>query len=79
MKRITILLIILASCSEPKQKTAEPEVNQINNLSDRYSEHYEIYELDGCEYIAIGFGKRRWGSHKGNCKNPIHGSYSRSR
>ncbi len=72
MKRLIILALILTSCGEPEQRTAEPVVNQINNLSERHSEHYEIYELDGCEYIAVGYGKRRWGSHKGNCKNPIH-------
>ena len=29
-------------------------------------------EYDSCEYIVVGQGNFKWGSHKGNCKNPIH-------
>jgi hypothetical protein len=36
-------------------------------------EQYNEYLLDdGCQYIVVGFGDRKWGSHKGTCTNPIH-------
>ena len=27
---------------------------------------------DGCQYVFFGNGYSSWGSHKGNCNNPIH-------
>jgi len=30
------------------------------------------YTYQECEYIKVGIGTRAWGTHKGNCKNPIH-------
>lgn len=37
-----------------------------------WTTHYKTYSLEGCEYIVVGFGHNRWGTHKGNCSNPIH-------
>jgi hypothetical protein len=33
---------------------------------------YKTYTLNQCEYIVVGFGQNRWGSHKGDCKNTDH-------
>lgn len=77
MKRLfwTILFLISASivtmmvgCS-PENEKKEVKVfdeSQLNHLS------YSIYVIDNCEYIIVHNGNATWGSHKGNCKNPIH-------
>jgi hypothetical protein len=77
MKRATITLaLFLTSCiSVTEQKTnklSNPEVKTIDNSIEDWSRNYEVYTLEGCEYIVVGHGDRKWGSHKGNCKNPIH-------
>ena len=33
---------------------------------------YDIYIIDGCEYVVVGVGYGQTMSHKGNCKNKIH-------
>jgi hypothetical protein len=50
------------------------EIKELGNSdSIPYYRHYEIYLLDGCEYIEVNGGtSSAWGTHKGNCKNPIH-------
>jgi hypothetical protein len=45
---------------------------ELDNTSQYYDQNYKVYTLEGCEYIVVGVGKTQWGSHKGNCKNPIH-------
>ena len=70
MKKIAITFILLAtvmlqSCEKDNTQPVQPA--QPIELSG-----YKIYTLDGCEYITVGFGQYRWGSHKGDCKNPIH-------
>jgi hypothetical protein len=77
MKRILIALALLVtSCSQmdanQPNKSTNPEVIPLDNTSDTYTQQYKIYTLEGCEYIVVGLGDWKWGSHKGNCKNPIH-------
>jgi hypothetical protein len=50
------------------------EIKELGNSdSIPYYRHYEIYLLDGCEYIEVNGGtSSAWGTHKGNCKNSIH-------
>ena len=45
---------------------------ELDTTSQYYDQQYKVYTLEGCEYIVVGIGNNRWGSHKGNCKNPIH-------
>lgn len=45
------------------------ELDSTSQYSDR---DYRVYTLEGCEYILVGQGNFQWGSHKGNCTNPIH-------
>jgi hypothetical protein len=45
---------------------------ELDSTSQYYDQNYKVYTLEGCEYIVAGYGKDRWGSHKGTCKNPIH-------
>lgn len=46
-------------------------------------EHYTVVVIEGCEYIQIhsmrGFQSGYYAiTHKGNCKNPIHGQMRRT-
>ena len=69
MKKITSAIIIaslLFSCGEPAK---EKNSGEIKNLPKDFKSKYDIYILEGCEYIVSGYGSSRWGSHKGNCKN----------
>ena len=63
-KLILIGSLFLIGCESTN--TTEPERVIMDNMN------YKIYELEGCEYIVLGYGDGKWGSHKGNCKNPIH-------
>lgn len=77
---IAMLALIMGSCDqmnanrqEPKAPTptVETSVAELTKNSNSYNK-YEEYSLEGCQYIVVGFGKERWGSHKGNCSSPIH-------
>jgi len=59
---IFVVLMSLNSCNSSVNKT--PDVIEVTN--------YNIYTLDGCEYVRFEHGNLSWGSHKGNCSNPIH-------
>jgi len=65
LSALTGLLIVglVASCADQKPQE-EVVVEEISNITE--------YTYQGCEYIKVGVGTRAWGSHKGNCKNPIH-------
>jgi len=45
---------------------------ELDSTSQYYDRQYKVYTLEGCEYIIVDVGNGKWGSHKGNCKNPIH-------
>ena len=77
---MAMLALIMGSCNqmnanrqEPKvpTPTVETSVAELTKNSNSYNK-YEEYSLEGCQYIVVGFGKERWGSHKGNCSSPIH-------
>ena len=50
--------------SQQKKNTLPPPTKEL--------QEYKIFTLNRCEYIVVGTGQYRWGSHKGDCKNPIH-------
>ncbi len=66
------------SCEDQESKYLKPKpttpnsVAELDTLSPLYHTHTQIYSYEGCEYIVVGFGESRWGTHKGNCTNPIH-------
>ena len=49
-------------------------------MGETIVKYHEVIEIDECEYIILytRFGDSGVGfmSHKGNCKNPIHGNYT---
>jgi hypothetical protein len=65
---LLFLTIIIISCNEPN---ITPE-----NTGTKYGEYgQDIQELtiEGCQYIGHFRGSNTdWGTHKGNCTNPIH-------
>jgi outer membrane lipoprotein-sorting protein len=83
MKKSIIILSIfsmlfLSSCvdngtgKDPFAVEAEARSTKLDSTSEYFNKQYRTYTLEGCEYIVAGVGDMKWGSHKGNCKNPIH-------
>lgn len=87
-KLLTLITIglILVSCNPPAPVKETPKTvptsvgelvpKKLSNDNTNYNlvlnSHCEEYSLEGCQYIVIGMGANKWGSHKGNCTNPIH-------
>jgi predicted phage tail protein len=69
----SIMMIGVSSC-EQQQKVEQKPQEPIELSKDNENYYYNVieYTYEGCEYIKVGYGKSIWGSHKGNCKNPIH-------
>ena len=63
---LCIMTLLVGCTSREKQK--EISVYDVDTLDTEYS----IYIIDSCEYIIFYGGSSTWGSHKGNCNNPIH-------
>jgi hypothetical protein len=84
MKNIIIILsmLIFTSCdfnfgdekNENNNTVSKPiEIKQLDTSIEQYEKYYQIYTLEGCEYIEVNGGTdHAWGAHKGNCKNEIH-------
>lgn len=71
---ISILAISLFSCDDKPRGPKAPSQSRLvlDTNSVYFDQNYKVYTLDSCEYIKVGFGRDAWGSHKGDCKNPIH-------
>ena len=76
MKKLLFLIVLslLVSCEGNIQVSTKPKEEPIG-LRQKSDEHYKNvteFTYGGCEYIRVGYGQNAWGSHKGNCINPIH-------
>lgn len=69
---ISFLIMFACNDTERGQKAPQSKRMELDTTSQYYDQQYKVYTLEGCEYIVVGYGNTRWGSHKGNCKNPIH-------
>ena len=77
---ISIFAFLLSSCGgEREDKTNNTvskkiEIKELDTSTEYYDRYYEVYTLEGCEYLVVSPGNSHftWGTHKGNCKNPIH-------
>ena len=70
---ILFLTLGFSACNENSGQKAPLSKRMELDSTSRYSDqNYKVYTLEGCDYVVVGYGKDRWGSHKGNCKNPIH-------
>jgi hypothetical protein len=71
-----LVIFMVTSCKpdnykDPRQDTSVSRY-ELDSTSQYYDRNYRTYTLEGCEYIMVNAGSLTWGSHKGNCKNPIH-------
>jgi hypothetical protein len=62
--------LFLISCNE-QSKVKEKPIGLRQKSDEEYTNVTE-YTYGGCEYIKVGYLQNAWGSHKGNCSNPIH-------
>ena len=62
--------LFLISCDE-QPKVKEQPIG-LRQKSDEHYKNVTEFTYGGCEYIRVGYGQSSWGSHKGNCTNPIH-------
>ena len=79
---IILMVLILSSCDdiignkkEQVNTVSQPiEIKELGTANGQYDRYYQIYTLEGCEYIVVSPGNSNftWGTHKGNCKNSIH-------
>ena len=71
---VTVMLVTISGCSneQPKTKQITQEPKVLTKDTENYYQRVTEYTYEGCEYIKVGYGQSIWGSHKGNCKNPIH-------
>ena len=61
--------ILLISCDAPTIQKKTTGVTYGGNVGVNIEE----IEYEGCQYIGRFAGSNTdWGSHKGNCTNPIH-------
>lgn len=71
-----LVIFMVTSCKPDNYKepiiTANANQYELSSTSEYSDRIYRTYTLEGCEYIVVGYNNNQWGSHKGNCKNPIH-------
>jgi hypothetical protein len=73
-----LVIFMVTSCVD--RKTIDEQVQlkrdlygrELDSTSEYSDRAYRTYTLEDCEYIVVGMGNFQWGSHKGNCKNPMH-------
>lgn len=70
MKKIILAFAVLfiVACDNPNTLPS-----QLKETYGALPQNIEQIEIEGCQYIGKFSGSNRnWGSHKGNCTNPIH-------
>lgn len=77
MKKLIIGIVLIGLFTGCETEDRGPKAPQskrleLDSTSQYFDQQYRVYTLEGCEYVVVGVGNYRWGSHKGNCKNPIH-------
>ena len=71
----SLIILILCSCQseqERQKSIKDSQSTELDSNSTHYNKQFKIWTLDSCQYIVVAYGDYRWGSHKGDCKNPIH-------
>ena len=69
---ISLIILMLISCNNETNTQLKEQTLELSKTTENYHQHVSEYTYEGCEYIKVGYGQSTWGSHKGNCKNPIH-------
>ncbi len=71
----SLILLLLNACQSEQERQQSIKDNQstvLDSTSTNEYKQFKIYTLDNCQYVVVGIGTGRWGSHKGDCTNPIH-------
>ena len=76
-KAITLIfsLLLITSCQSIEERQEEVKAHRsriLDSTSVNYELRYRIMALDDCQYILVSQANHGWGSHKGDCTNPIH-------
>ena len=74
---LILLLLLLNACQSENEKERQELIKdsqsrELDSTSIYSNRNFIIYTLDSCQYVVVGIGNSRWGSHKGDCTNPIH-------
>ncbi len=74
---MTLSVSMITSCEVKQEQAITTDIlpsRQLDSTAIYFDQQYAIYTLEGCEYVVVSPGNTNftWGSHKGNCKNPIH-------
>ena len=74
---LILLLLLLNACQSENEKERQELIKdsqsrELDSTSIYSNRHFIIYTLDSCQYIVVGNASHQWGSHKGDCTNPIH-------
>ena len=70
-----LILLLLNACQSEQERQElikDSQSTVLDSTSTDYRKQFTIYTLDSCQYVVVGHGDYRWGSHKGDCTNPIH-------
>ena len=66
-----LLAVVVPFClGQKQQKELKPQIVDLK-MGSGWGEVKE-FTYDGCQYICVLYGNASFGSHKGNCNNPIH-------
>ena len=71
----SLILLLLNACQSEQERQElikDTQSTVLDSTSTDYRKQFTIYTLDSCQYVVVGMGNSRWGSHKGDCTNPIH-------
>ena len=68
----SLILLLLNACQSRQQSIKDSQSRELDSTSIYSNRNFTIYTLDSCQYIVVGIGNTSWGSHKGDCTNPIH-------
>lgn len=72
MKYLLILALLFMGCTDPTVKS-EGTGESMDAPTQLGNANIYIIRFRGCQYMYVSSGDASWGSHMGNCDNPIHG------
>jgi hypothetical protein len=67
-KILIIFMLFFFACNNTQPDLPTVRLGPLENFFSGADCHYQIVEIDSCEYIYVMNSNASWGSHKGNCK-----------
>ena len=72
----SLILLLLNACQSEQERQElikDTQSTALDSTSTDYRKQFTIYTLDSCQYVVVSPRTNyTWGSHKGDCTNPIH-------